>query len=122
MSAAIPACESSPRCVNDGICTSMGPFDFTCHCVVGYTGSICEVNIDDCVSVTCPPTVCVWMGLVPLSVYVCLDLKIVATIVYWCLKLIAPVPVQFPTNIEVSMIYVLCLIAIYSLGKLNPWT
>ena len=54
MSAAIPACESSPRCANDGICTSMGPFDFTCHCVVGYTGSICEVNIDDCVSVTCP--------------------------------------------------------------------
>ena len=54
MSAAIPACESSPRCANDGICTSMGPFDFTCQCEVGYTGSICEVNIDDCVSVTCP--------------------------------------------------------------------
>ena len=51
--AAIPACESSP-CANDGNCTSMGPFVFTCQCAVGYTGSTCEVNIDDCVSVTCP--------------------------------------------------------------------
>ena len=25
--------ELSPRCANDGICTSMGPFDFTCHAV-----------------------------------------------------------------------------------------
>ena len=53
MTAVIPACESSP-CANDGICTSKGPFAFTCQCAVGYTGSTCEVNIDDCVSVTCP--------------------------------------------------------------------
>ena len=54
MTAAIPACESSP-CANDGSCISMGPFNFTCQCTVGYTGSTCEtVNIDDCVSVTCP--------------------------------------------------------------------
>ena len=55
MTAVIPACESSP-CANDGNCTSMGPlnFDFTCQCAVGYAGSTCEVNIDDCVSVTCP--------------------------------------------------------------------
>ena len=54
MTAVIPACESSPRCANDGVCTSMGPFDFTCQCAVGYTGSTCEVNIDYCVSATCP--------------------------------------------------------------------
>ena len=52
MTAVIAACQSS-LCINGGICTSMGPFDFTCHCVVGYTGPMCEVNIDDCVSVTC---------------------------------------------------------------------
>ena len=53
MTAVIPACESSP-CANDGNCTSMGPFAFTCQCAVGYNGSTCEVDIDDCVSVTCP--------------------------------------------------------------------
>ena len=53
MTAAIPACDSSP-CANGGNCTSMGAFEFTCQCTVGYTGSFCGVNIDDCVSVTCP--------------------------------------------------------------------
>ena len=53
MTAAIFACDSSP-CANDGSCTSMGAFNFTCQCAVGYTGCTCEVNIDDCVSVTCP--------------------------------------------------------------------
>ena len=54
MTIVIPACESSP-CANGGNCTSMGPIDlsFTCQCAVGYTGSTCEVNIDDCASVTC---------------------------------------------------------------------
>ena len=51
MTAAILACDSSP-CANDGNCTSMGAFNFTCQCAVGYTGSTCE-DIDDCVSVTC---------------------------------------------------------------------
>ena len=51
--AVIPVCESNP-CANDGNCTSMGSFNFICQCAVGYTGSTCEVNIDDCVSVTCP--------------------------------------------------------------------
>ena len=27
---------------------------YTCQCVVGYTGSTCEVDIDDCESTTCP--------------------------------------------------------------------
>ena len=54
-----PVCESS-LCGSHGNCISMGPFDFTCQCEVGYTGSTCEVNIDDCVSVTCPcNSVCV---------------------------------------------------------------
>ena len=53
MTAAILACDSSP-CANGSNCTSMGAFDFTCQCAVGYTGPTCEVNIDDCVSATCP--------------------------------------------------------------------
>ena len=55
MTTAILACDSSP-CANDGSCTSMGAFNFTCQCSVGYTGSTCEVNINghDCVSATCP--------------------------------------------------------------------
>ena len=53
MTAAILACDSSP-CANGGSCTSMGAFNFICQCAVGYTGSTCEVNIDDCVSATCP--------------------------------------------------------------------
>ena len=46
-------CNSSP-CVNSGVCISVGPFDYTCQCAVGYTGSSCEANIDDCVSAICP--------------------------------------------------------------------
>ena len=53
MTTVIPACKSRP-CANDGKCTSMGAFDFTCQCAVGYTGSTCDMDIDDCVSVTCP--------------------------------------------------------------------
>ena len=53
MTAAITACDSSP-CANGGSCTPMEPFNFTCQCKVGYTGRNCEVNVDDCVSVTCP--------------------------------------------------------------------
>ena len=59
MTTAMLACDSSP-CANDGSCTSMGAFNFTCQCAVGYTGSTCEVNIDDCVSATCPSnSICV---------------------------------------------------------------
>ena len=53
MTAAITACYSSP-CANGGSCTPMEPFNFTCQCVVGYTGHTCEVNIVDCVPETCP--------------------------------------------------------------------
>ena len=32
----------------------MGPFDYTCQCAPGYTGSACEDEIVNCLSVTCP--------------------------------------------------------------------
>ena len=45
MTTAITACDSSP-CANSGNCTSMDRFNFTCQCVVGYSGPTCEVSID----------------------------------------------------------------------------
>ena len=51
--AVINPCDSS-ACANNGSCTPMGPFNFTCVCVAGYTGPICAYDIDDCLSVTCP--------------------------------------------------------------------
>ena len=55
MTAAITACDSlTSPCANGGTCTPMEPLNFTCQCVVGFTGLMCEVNINDCVSATCP--------------------------------------------------------------------
>ena len=56
--AVIDPCDSSP-CANNGSCVpGMGPprsrVDYTCQCVAGYTGSRCEVNIDDCQSAIYP--------------------------------------------------------------------
>ena len=45
--AAIMACDSSP-CANGGSCTPMEPFNFTCQCVAGYTGLMCEVSLSLC--------------------------------------------------------------------------
>ena len=54
--AVINPCDSSP-CATSGSCVpGMGPLgvDYTCQCVAGYTGSRCEINIDDCQSAVCP--------------------------------------------------------------------
>jgi hypothetical protein len=41
----IDDCDSKP-CVH-GNCTG-GVNDYTCDCHIGFTGSECETNIDDC--------------------------------------------------------------------------
>lgn len=47
------ACELEP-CFNNASCiTSPNKHDFTCNCQTGFTGTHCEVNIDDCVGVRC---------------------------------------------------------------------
>ena len=52
-------CSSTP-CANNGSCTALGPFNFTCQCAPGYTGATCEDIIDPCEDVTCPDnSVCV---------------------------------------------------------------
>ena len=49
----INPCDSSP-CANTGNCTSLGPFNYSCECAAGYTGSTCEVDIDECLMAVCP--------------------------------------------------------------------
>ncbi|KAH3791232.1 uncharacterized protein LOC127838823 [Dreissena polymorpha] len=44
-------CESSP-CQNEGICLDRRD-TFTCTCKNGFTGDMCEVNIEDCVGHSC---------------------------------------------------------------------
>ncbi len=49
----IDPCDGTP-CAVTGECLSSSPFNYTCLCDSGYTGQHCEVNIDDCVTATCP--------------------------------------------------------------------
>ncbi|OCT80632.1 hypothetical protein XELAEV_180274491mg, partial [Xenopus laevis] len=44
-------CLSSP-CVNGATCTSMGN-SFFCLCLPGYTGKLCQIDIDDCANNPC---------------------------------------------------------------------
>ena len=40
------ACAFSP-CLN-GVCTPEGLTSFTCECAAGYTGTMCDIDINDC--------------------------------------------------------------------------
>ena len=55
---AYDACADEP-CENGAACTKLrdertDSDDFSCTCASGFTGTRCEENIDDCVSVVCP--------------------------------------------------------------------
>lgn len=43
--AAIP-CSNGATCID-------GLTNYTCECVQGFTGALCQTNIDDCSNVTC---------------------------------------------------------------------
>ncbi|XP_060069047.1 protein eyes shut-like [Ylistrum balloti] len=46
-------CESFP-CENNGTCSRVGfTEDFTCACVPGFTGKLCEIDINECQSSPC---------------------------------------------------------------------
>ena len=45
-------CESDP-CVNGGTCVVVDPFSSMCMCLAGYSGPVCEVNIDECLTADC---------------------------------------------------------------------
>ena len=51
----LPPCTSNP-CQNNGTCQEdIDTYSYTCHCLPGFEGIQCEVNIDDCtlLNVTC---------------------------------------------------------------------
>lgn len=50
-------CDSRP-CVNGGTCLVAGPFSYTCQCPPGFTGTNCEINIDECESNPCVHGIC----------------------------------------------------------------
>ena len=39
-------CLPNP-CVNGGVCSPIGDFEFDCDCPDGFNGSTCEGNYDD---------------------------------------------------------------------------
>ena len=48
----IDACYGNP-CVNGASCEVLEAGRFKCVCPHGYTGSRCEVNVDDCLDSRC---------------------------------------------------------------------
>ena len=44
-------CDSDP-CQNGGKCTDLY-LDFSCACLVGFTGKNCEIDLDDCQDHVC---------------------------------------------------------------------
>ncbi len=44
-------CLAAP-CVNGGTCTAEGE-SFACACAPGFSGDICQTNIDDCADAPC---------------------------------------------------------------------
>jgi hypothetical protein len=51
-------CKTFP-CRNDGVCEDMGDFQFRCECKEGFTGPMCEVEIDFCLESPCGAGRCV---------------------------------------------------------------
>ncbi|XP_065063187.1 protein jagged-1b-like isoform X2 [Rhopilema esculentum] len=41
------------RCQHGSTCTSLPKSEFICHCLPGYTGGYCEINIDECTGDPC---------------------------------------------------------------------
>jgi hypothetical protein len=48
----VVACASSP-CRNGGTCTGAGASQFQCLCVSGYSGAVCQTEINECASQPC---------------------------------------------------------------------
>lgn len=46
------SCDQSP-CSNGGTCTQLGIGSFICVCQVGFTGSLCQIDINECLSNPC---------------------------------------------------------------------
>lgn len=46
-------CGHVAPCQNGATCTNMGPDAYSCTCPPGYTGTNCDINIDECGSTPC---------------------------------------------------------------------
>ena len=46
-------CGHQQPCVHGGTCTNIIPDNYQCSCALGYTGTNCEININDCASNPC---------------------------------------------------------------------
>jgi hypothetical protein len=52
----IDPCLNQPNCANNGSCLinfDIKPFGYTCQCLPGFIGQMCEINVDDCHSQPC---------------------------------------------------------------------
>lgn len=41
-------CTHHTPCKNGATCTNTGEGSYTCECLSGYTGTNCEIEVDDC--------------------------------------------------------------------------
>lgn len=46
-------CTHHMPCKNNGICKNTGQGSYTCSCQSGFTGTNCEIEIDDCKTYPC---------------------------------------------------------------------
>lgn len=49
----ITACNDVPSPCDRGTCNPIGQEDFSCTCPVGYTGTTCDMEINECESDPC---------------------------------------------------------------------
>ena len=53
----IDPCAATP-CVNNGNCTAVSPYKYTCQCLPSYSGSHCEVEMVNVELATSTPSEC----------------------------------------------------------------
>ena len=46
-------CTHHKPCKNDATCTNTGQGSYTCECAAGFTGTNCEIEVDDCQQQPC---------------------------------------------------------------------
>ena len=58
----IDPCLNPITCANNGRCVTnfnIKPYGYSCECSPGFTGEMCEINIDDCISHPCKHGRCI---------------------------------------------------------------
>ena len=58
----VEPCLNPTTCANNGTCLTnlaIKPFGFTRRCLPGFTGEMCEINVNDCASHPCEHGRCI---------------------------------------------------------------